>query len=60
MCGGTAAKAVADGRSVASVAERVELLENLPGRGMLADAPGRITLGRRPGHCCAAGCKPDS
>jgi 4-hydroxybutyryl-CoA dehydratase/vinylacetyl-CoA-Delta-isomerase len=42
------------------IAERVELVENLLDRGMLADARRRITIGRQPGRCCAEGCKPDS
>lgn len=42
------------------VAERVELVENLLDRGMLADARRRITIGRQPGRCCAEGCKPDA
>jgi 4-hydroxybutyryl-CoA dehydratase/vinylacetyl-CoA-Delta-isomerase len=41
------------------VAERVELVENLLDRGMLADARRRITIGRQPGRCCAAGCQTD-
>ena len=42
------------------MAERVELVENLLDRGMLADARRRIALGRQPGRCCAEGCKPDA
>ena len=42
------------------IAERVELVENLLDRGMLADARRRITIGRQPGRCCAEGCKPDN
>ncbi len=42
------------------IAERVELVENLLDRGMLADARRRIALGRQPGRCCAEGCKPDA
>jgi 4-hydroxybutyryl-CoA dehydratase/vinylacetyl-CoA-Delta-isomerase len=42
------------------LAERVELVENLLDRGMLADARRRIAIGRQPGRCCAEGCKPDS
>jgi 4-hydroxybutyryl-CoA dehydratase/vinylacetyl-CoA-Delta-isomerase len=41
------------------IAERVELVENLLDRGMLADARRRIAIGRQPGRCCAEGCKPD-
>jgi 4-hydroxybutyryl-CoA dehydratase/vinylacetyl-CoA-Delta-isomerase len=41
------------------IAERVELVENLLDRGMLADARRRITIGRQPGRCCAAGCQTD-
>ena len=41
-------------------ADRVELVENLLDRGMLADAKRRIALGRQPGRCCAEGCKPDA
>jgi 4-hydroxybutyryl-CoA dehydratase/vinylacetyl-CoA-Delta-isomerase len=42
------------------IAERVELVENLLDRGMLADARRRIAIGRQPGRCCAEGCKPDT
>ena len=42
------------------IADRVEIVENLLDRGMLADARRRIAIGRQPGRCCAAGCKPDS
>ncbi len=41
------------------IAERVELVENLLDRGMLADARRRITIGRQPGRCCATGCQTD-
>jgi 4-hydroxybutyryl-CoA dehydratase/vinylacetyl-CoA-Delta-isomerase len=40
------------------VAEKVELVENLLDRGILADAKKRIALGRQPGRCCAEGCNP--
>ena len=40
------------------IADRVELVENLLDRGMLADARRRIAIGRQPGRCCAEGCKP--
>jgi 4-hydroxybutyryl-CoA dehydratase/vinylacetyl-CoA-Delta-isomerase len=42
------------------IADRVELVENLLDRGMLADATRRITLARQPGRCCAQGCRPNS
>jgi 4-hydroxybutyryl-CoA dehydratase/vinylacetyl-CoA-Delta-isomerase len=42
------------------VADRVELVENLLDRGMLADATRRIKLDRQPGRCCAQGCQPDA
>ena len=42
------------------IAERVELVENLLDRGMLADARRRIAIGRQPGRCCAEGCKADN
>jgi 4-hydroxybutyryl-CoA dehydratase/vinylacetyl-CoA-Delta-isomerase len=42
------------------VAEKVELVENLLDRGILADAIKRIALGRQPGRCCAQGCQADS
>ncbi|MDP2135781.1 MAG: hypothetical protein Q8J99_19430, partial [Sulfuritalea sp.] len=42
------------------VADRVELVENLLDRGMLADARRRIAINRQPGRCCAEGCKPDA
>jgi 4-hydroxybutyryl-CoA dehydratase/vinylacetyl-CoA-Delta-isomerase len=42
------------------VADRVELVENLLDRGMLADARRRISIGRQPGRCCAEGCKADN
>jgi 4-hydroxybutyryl-CoA dehydratase/vinylacetyl-CoA-Delta-isomerase len=38
------------------IAEKVELVENLLDRGILADATKRIALGRQPGRCCAQGC----
>ncbi len=41
------------------VADRVELVENLLDRGMLADATRRIRLSRQPGRCCAQGCRPE-
>lgn len=41
------------------VADRVELVENLLDRGMLADATRRIRLARQPGRCCAQGCRPE-
>lgn len=41
------------------VADRVELVENLLDRGMLADATRRITLARQPGRCCVQGCAID-
>ncbi len=41
------------------LADRVELVENLLDRGMLADARRRIAIGRQPGRCCAEGCKPE-
>ena len=40
------------------IADRVELVESLLDRGMLADARRRIAIGRQPGRCCAEGCKP--
>jgi 4-hydroxybutyryl-CoA dehydratase/vinylacetyl-CoA-Delta-isomerase len=43
-----------------AVAERVELVENLLDRGMLADATRRVTLSRQPGRCCAQGCRPEA
>jgi len=39
------------------IAEKVELVENLLDRGILADATKRIALGRQPGRCCAQGCQ---
>ncbi|MBI5108360.1 MAG: 4-hydroxyphenylacetate 3-hydroxylase [Rhodocyclales bacterium] len=39
------------------IAEKVELVENLLDRGILADAGKRIALGRQPGRCCAQGCQ---
>jgi 4-hydroxybutyryl-CoA dehydratase/vinylacetyl-CoA-Delta-isomerase len=39
------------------IAEKVELVENLLDRGILADARKRIALGRQPGRCCAEGCQ---
>jgi 4-hydroxybutyryl-CoA dehydratase/vinylacetyl-CoA-Delta-isomerase len=39
------------------LADRVELVENLLDRGILADATKRIALGRQPGRCCAEGCQ---
>jgi 4-hydroxybutyryl-CoA dehydratase/vinylacetyl-CoA-Delta-isomerase len=39
------------------IAEKVELVENLLDRGILADAKKRIALGRQPGRCCAQGCQ---
>ena len=41
------------------VADRVELVENLLDRGMLADATRRVSLARQPGRCCAQGCRQD-
>jgi 4-hydroxybutyryl-CoA dehydratase/vinylacetyl-CoA-Delta-isomerase len=43
-----------------AVAERVELVENLLDRGMLADATRRVNLSRQPGRCCAQGCRPEA
>jgi 4-hydroxybutyryl-CoA dehydratase/vinylacetyl-CoA-Delta-isomerase len=40
------------------VAERIELVESLLDRGVLAQA--RIPSGRQPGRCCAAGCQPEN
>jgi 4-hydroxybutyryl-CoA dehydratase/vinylacetyl-CoA-Delta-isomerase len=42
------------------IADRVELVENLLDRGMLADASRRIGLDRQPGRCCVQGCRPDT
>ena len=38
------------------VGSKVDLVERLLGRGILADATRRITRNRQPGRCCAAGC----
>ena len=35
---------------------KVDLVERLLGRGLLADATRKITRNRQPGRCCATGC----
>jgi 4-hydroxybutyryl-CoA dehydratase/vinylacetyl-CoA-Delta-isomerase len=40
------------------VGDKVDLVERLLDRGVLADATRKITRNREPGRCCAAGCFP--
>ena len=38
------------------IGDKVDLVERLLDRGMLADATRAITRNRQPGRCCAQGC----
>jgi 4-hydroxybutyryl-CoA dehydratase/vinylacetyl-CoA-Delta-isomerase len=38
------------------IGNKVDLVERLLGRGLLADATRKITQNRQPGKCCDAGC----
>ena len=38
------------------IGNKVDLVERLLDRGILADATRKITRNRQPGRCCAAGC----
>jgi 4-hydroxybutyryl-CoA dehydratase/vinylacetyl-CoA-Delta-isomerase len=39
------------------IGNKVELVERLLDRGVLADATRKITRNRQPGRCCVAGCQ---
>ncbi len=41
-----------------NLGDRVDLVERLLDRGVLADADRKITRNRQPGRCCAQGCAP--
>ena len=42
------------------VGNKVELVERLLGRGLLADPTRTISANRQPGKCCDTGCTPPS